>query len=136
MIDSLDINFRENECEAIIKKGNKIIKTLDNKDVCKIYYSDQGRKGEIIFIKYFLFNKKIFEQIRYIYSKNNVFITFEKIRRIPKIFEEDIKAKYLSSIYKEITILAKRRLIAFLNDDFSPIDFIKNFLEEGGKILE
>jgi hypothetical protein len=125
LFDSFKINLKKKKCEIIIYKGSKKIKTIDSKNTFEIYYTNQG---EIIIIKYFLFKKKIFEEIKYIYPKNNV-ISFSKIREIPQIFKKS-NSKYFSLKFKEVKILSKDMLIAFLNDNFYSIDFIKNLLEE------
>jgi hypothetical protein len=126
--DSSGIFFKNGKIETIINKGSKKIKTIDGKKSYKICYTNQE---EMIIIKYFLFKKKIFEEVKYIYPKNNI-ISFQKIREIPKIYKKS-NSKYFSLKFKEVKILSKDMLITFLNNNFSSIEFIKNLLEENGK---
>jgi len=129
--DSSGIFVKKGKIETIINKGSKKIKTIDSKKTYKIIFKNEKRKGEMIIIKYFLLKGKIFEEINYIYLKNNEIIAFEKIKEIPRKFEKsDSLLNYFSLKNKEVSLLAKDMLLAFLNDDFDSIEFIKNLLEE------
>jgi hypothetical protein len=150
--------LKEDSYEEIYQTKNKIIKAIHKKDKCEIYYFNKERNEGIINIQYFHFKEKSYEKIRYIYFSNNAFTIFEKIKEIPKIPERekrfieekenqfirkleeklgkslrDTKLSCLSLSYIEIRVLEEKRISNFLNDNFSPIDFIKNLLLKGGE---